>query len=512
MKANKTIVHIAYEVAPFFKRGGLGDVVSALPGYLSERYKNVVISFYYQGLMSNFENYTIGNFDIVINGIDYNYKYYHILKNDIEYYFLNMEDENVFACNGGIDNLNGDNPYKNYSSVIIFLNFGKAVLKLIELKIKHSIFIICHDWHATGIFAYPSRLNTLNALVDNKLSTSVLIHNYDHQGNVYEDVFPFLEDEPLKLLENLYGKYKCATLLGLAIEHADYILTVSNNYADELNKGIVPHENLKFILNSNKKIIGLQNGADYSVWHPERSPYLSNKYNVSSYKSKKIYKKEVFIECGFDEYELDNTPLILYMCRLTEQKGVNLFFDNFNRNQDHAISFYEKLLSIGIKLIIFGNPSNGINDKIHKSFSLLQNKFKDSLYYNPYYNEEKAHNFLAAADIVLLPSVFEPCGLVQLYSMAFGSIPVVRPVGGLKDTVNCFYEEAKKPTGFYIESFNRKALLESIKNAVFIYKNQPAVWESIIVNAMTENFSWKKNVQNYFTFIDSVELVERSEV
>jgi len=141
---------------------------------------------------------------------------------------------------------------------------------------------------------------------------------------------------------------------------------------------------------------------------------------------------------------------------------------------------------------------------------LIQNKFKDSFYYSPYYNEKNAHKYLAAADIVLLPSVFEPCGLVQLYSMAFGSIPIVRPVGGLKDTVRCFFEEENKSTGFYIKDFNRNALSDSIKKAVEIYKNCPAIWETIIINAMNENFSWEKEVQNYFDFIDSIKFQESS--
>ncbi|NOQ27709.1 MAG: glycosyltransferase [Bacteroidales bacterium] len=511
MKEDKTIVHIAYEVAPFFKRGGLGDVASALPEYMSERYDNVVISFYYQGLMNHFENYSLGDFNIEMNGIEYNYKYYYFKRNQVEYYFLNMEDENVFAGSGGISNLNGDNPYKNYSSIIIFLYFGKAVLKLIQLKITNLKLIICHDWHATGIFAYPSELKNISSELNLKFHTSILIHNFYHQGNVYEDIFPYLEDEPLQLLKDLYLKYKSASLLGLAIEQADYVLTVSDNYARELNEGIVPHENLKFLLNSNKKIIGLQNGADYSIWHPERSPYLSKKYNVGTYKNKKFYKKEVFKECGFKDDNIDNTPLILYMCRLTEQKGISLFIDMFNKNQDDAISFYEDLFKQGVKLMIYGNPSNGINDKIHKALILLQNKFKDSFYYSPYYNEENAHNYLAAADIVLLPSVFEPCGLVQLYSMAFGSIPIVRPVGGLKDTVRCFFEEENNATGFYIQDFNRNALLESIKKAVELYKNHPEIWEMIINNAMTENFSWEIKIQNYFNFIDSMKILETTE-
>jgi len=505
MEKEKQIVHIAYEVAPFFKNGGLGDVVSALPQYLSREYSNVVISFYYKGMMSHFNNYVSNDFIVEIQGIEYKFKYYYLTINHVEYYFLNMEDEYVF-CDFGFSSLNGNNPYKNLSSVIIFLNFGKAVLRLIQLQIPNITHIICHDWHAAGVFAYPSLLETIKISHNANILSFILIHNYGYQGYIFEDILPFLEEETFLLIKGLYNRYGFATMLGLAIDQSDSILTVSENYAKELKEGNLPHENLKFIIQSKKEIVGLLNGVDYKIWHPSNSPYLNNNFTVNSKEKKIKFKEESFKNCGFKYKNIKDTPLILYMCRLSEQKGINLFYDAYDKNQNAAIAFFEKFLDIGFKFIIYGAPAGGLNGKIHEALTLISQRFNESFYYNPNYNEKDAHNYLASADIVLLPSLFEPCGLVQLYSMAFGAIPVVRPVGGLKDTIKCFFETNIAPTGFYIKSNSRKQLYDITKKVIDIYNNQPDIWEQIQINAMKQDFSWDKNIQNYFRLFENMEI------
>jgi starch synthase len=509
MKKEKQIVHIAYEVAPFFKNGGLGDVVSALPQYLSREYSNVVISFYYKGMMNHFNNYVSNDFIVEIQGVEYKFKYYYLTINHVEYYFLNMEDEYVF-CDFGFSSLNGNNPYKNLSSVIIFLNFGKAVLKLIQLKIPNITHIICHDWHAAGVFAYPSLLETIKISHNANILSFILIHNYGYQGYIFEDILPFLEEETLTLIKNLYNRYGFATMLGLAIDQSDSILTVSKNYANELTEGNLPHENLKFIIKRKKEIVGLLNGVDYKVWHPSNSPYLKNKYNVNSIVNKTYFKKHIFKICGFKCENISKTPLILYMCRLSEQKGINFFYDAYDKNQEAAIVFFEKFLGLGFKFIIYGAPAGGLTGKIHEALTLISQKFNESLYYNPNYNEKNAHNYLASSDIVLLPSLFEPCGLVQLYSMAFGAVPVVRPVGGLKDTIKCFFETNIEPTGFYINSYSRKGLYDTTNKVIDIYKNQPKAWRKIQINGMKQDFSWEKNIENYYNLFQDYETVDSS--
>jgi starch synthase len=495
------IVHIANEIAPYYKNGGLGDVVGALSQYLSKEYSNTVIAFYYKDRMKHFKPCFIDSYFIEMLGLNYSFTYYYFRKRNVDYYFLNMEDEYVF-CDTGFNNFNGDNPYKNLSSTLIYLYFAKAALKLIQLKIGSLTTIICHDWHGAGIFGYPTMLKDISKRNGINVFTIILIHNYGHQGNVYEDVFQFLEEEPLVLFKKIFTKFGSATLLSLAIENADYILTVSSNYANEIKEGIVPHEGIKYIINSQKKIYGLMNGVDYSVWHPTSSPYLAQHYNSNLIKKKLLYKKQVFDIFGFGACDSKEIPLILFMCRLTEQKGINLFFDRYNQSQDEAIEFIKKILELNIKLVIYGKPSDGIYGKIHKSLKLISSKFQDSFYYSPDYNDENAHLLLAAADIILMPSLYEPCGLTQLYAMAFGTIPIVRPVGGLKDSVKCYFEKENEATGFYMDSFCRESLYKTTKRAIELFKCRPYLWKQLQLNAMKQDFSWEKNIKPYFHFIN----------
>jgi starch synthase len=260
---------------------------------------------------------------------------------------------------------------------------------------------------------------------------------------------------------------------------------------------------MKYVKEYKNKIIGILNGVDYNIWHPKSSPYLKRICDNNYFESKLYYKKQIFRKCGFGSNNIEKTPLILYMCRLTEQKGISLFVDGYDGSQIAAIRFFKEFLNLGIKLIIYGNPSDGIKGEIHKSLTKISTEFGNSFYFSAEYIDNNAHLFLEGSDIVLLPSLFEPCGLVQMYSMAFGAIPIVRPVGGLKDTITCYFENRAKSTGFYMNSFSRQSLYDTTKSAVEIFKNQPEVWKQIQVNAMRQDFSWEKAIHHYSDFINT---------
>lgn len=497
------IIHLASEVAPFYKRGGLGDVVGTLPFYLSEREENVVISFYYKNRM-NTENLTVsGSFLVDIQNVYYKFEYYHYEENGVKFYFLNMDDDLLFSDMESTGNDNADedgrNPYGLNFSFVIYLYFAKAALQLIKKLNFAPRHLFFHDWHVCGCFAFPELLNSLNECCN----TVVIIHNYEHQGEIFPDQIHLLGDKVRDELMSVYEQYGAITFFALAFKNANCIATVSQSYARELLEGELPHVGLKFLkLIRRKKIYALPNGVDYTTWSPESSPYLNRHYNVATYKdSKSEWKKQLVAEMGFDNGE---APIVLLMARLTEQKGINILIDLWDSVEESQKKI-QKLLDLGINLIIYGNPEKGLHGSIHKRLSLYKEQFAGQFNYVHKYTEEKAHRFLAGSDMILCPSLYEPCGLVQMFSMKFGTVPLVRPVGGLKDTVISHEEFPGKSTGFYIEEFQQESLYKTIKHAVEIYRGQPEIWENIVKRGMLKDFSWDVSLKYYHSFLDKIE-------
>jgi starch synthase len=199
----------------------------------------------------------------------------------------------------------------------------------------------------------------------------------------------------------------------------------------------------------------------------------------------------------------DNEPVILMMARLTEQKGINILLDLW-LPEEEVMSNMECLLNQGARLIICGRPSGGYNGDIHKRLLSAQRLFPGRFRYIPEYTEKIAHQLLAASDAIMCPSLYEPCGLVQIYAMSFGTIPLVRPVGGLRDTVVNHNDFPESSTGFYIEEFSFDSLLASVKQLVGIYNHQQELWQQLIQRCMRQDFSWLHIRDNYYRFFDEI--------
>ncbi len=497
------IVHLASEVAPFYKRGGLGDVVGTLPFYLSKREENIVISFYYKNRIK-LENLTPSeSFLIDIQNIYYRFEYYHYEKDGVQFYFLNMDDNLLFSDmeSTGNDKANDDgrNPYGLNFSFIVYFYFAKAALQLIKnlnLKPRHMLF---HDWHVCGCFAFPEQISALNE----HCNTVVLIHNYEHQGEIFPDHIHLLGDKVFDELMPIYEEYGAITFFALAFLNANCIATVSKTYAMELLKGELPHIGLKFLqLIKRKKIFSLPNGVDYKTWSPERSPFIEQHYDISTYKkTKSVLKQQLVKEMGFVN---PDAPILLFIARLTEQKGINILINLWDTIEESQKQI-QRLLNSGVNLIIYGTPEKGLHGSIHKRLTLCKEKFVGQFNYVHNYTEDKAHRYLAGADMILCPSLYEPCGLVQMFAMKFGTLPLVRPVGGLRDTIIPHKEFPRESTGFYIEEFQHESLCETIEYAVQIYEKQPSVWGNIVKRGMRTDFSWDKTLEYYNAFLDQIE-------
>lgn len=501
MKEEKTIIHLTSEVMPFYKRGGLADVAGSLPNYLNKTHRNIVISFYYRGRMKHLEKAKKSSFFIQIQGIDYKCYQYTITRAGIDYYFLNLEDEHVFSETeerGMSVDEDGNSGYQTDIPILAYFYFAKAALTLIQNLELRSDVILLHDWHVCGLFAFPETLGRLEAKYD--FFTMLLIHNFDFQGNILPDVFHLLDKESQKPVKDIFDKHNSVTLLSLGLEYAKVISTVSDNYGKELVNQSVPHTGLDYLSGKEESIHSFQNGTDNKFWNPFKSPFIQSNFSVKNLSGKQQNKEALVQHCNLPA---GDGPLVLFMARLTEQKGTSLLMD-FRKKPCEAMDQLANVLSTGIRLIVYGKPAGGKKGVMHQYLSLANQQFPEQFYYDWDYSDAMAHQMLAGADMVLCPSLFEPCGLVHLYGMAFGAIPIVRPVGGLKDTVLNYTSDNITGTGFYIDEYNQESLVITLRRAVQLYNEDKRQWLQLMRRAMTTDFSWKRMIQPYLNFFDQV--------
>jgi starch synthase len=498
----RLIVHVTSEVAPFYKRGGLGDVAGALPVYLeNERYHNIVITLYYQGQMKGLENCIAGDqeFSLSYLGVNYPFTVYSITANKVEYYFIQLADSWELEK---LENRDMNQTYSEPSGIVPYFYFAKAALRFLLGYPSHPSYILCHDWQSGGLFGFPGLTAEIRKRGWNK--TIFLIHNYNYQGEIYEDIYPYLEPETAAEIQQVFNECGTASLLALGLKNSDYSATVSYSYAEELTGLKAPHTGLKYLDLCQRRVLAFMNGIDPGIWHPGNSPYLPVSFGSGSLENKKRIKQEILKKYGFLPADRPRPPLVLMLCRLTFQKGVNLFID-FVRDRKEMVENMAAFLGTGIYFVVLGTPGDGIKGNIDEGFCYLQEEFPGRFLYLNHYTEELAHSFLAAADILIAPSLFEPCGLVQVYAMAFGAIPVVRAVGGMKDTVCCHFRGPFKSTGFHIDQFSQEALLRTMRKVSHIYYHSPQEWQKIIQRGMAADFSWNRMKKQYQVFFQHLE-------
>jgi starch synthase len=267
---------------------------------------------------------------------------------------------------------------------------------------------------------------------------------------------------------------------GLA--YADRITAVSPTYANEIQTPEFGY-GLNDLLKYRKDVLsGIINGIDTDVWNPGTDPYLKQKYNKRTLAKKIENKTDIQMHLGLAGKQ--DIPLLGMITRLVEQKGI-----------DTVLSAMKSLLELPIQIVILGSGEKHFEDQLTQ----LANKHPDKLKTIIDYNESLSHKIEAASDIYLMPSKFEPCGLNQLYSLRYGTLPIVRNVGGLTDTViNTTTTSIKDntATGFYIEDDTPASLIKAVRSAIKLYKDT-ATWKQLQLNAMAQDFSWKTSAEKY---------------
>lgn len=477
------ILFVSSEVDPFAKTGGLADVSSALPKAIKEQGHEIRIMMPRYRFISErkFKLHDIIRLkDIPVPvGSDSplgNVKSSFIsnLKEKVQVYFL--DNDKYYGRDGVYQSPTSKKDYKDNDERFIF--FCRGVLETLKRLGWQPDIIHCNDWQTGLIPAYLKTIYLGDPLLQN-VKTIFTIHNMAYQG-----AFPFESFERSKLPKDTfrsesveaYGKFN---FLKAGLVYSDTITTVSEKYSHEICDSDEFGAGLNGVLHTRKKDLrGILNGIDYTIWNPLSDQHIYRKYDIKSIDAKVENKRALVTKFGL---EFDETiPVIGGISRLVEQKGFDLVLDCLDDLMKQKVQFI---------LLGSGEP------ELEKQFDKFHKKYPKQMGITFGYDEELAHLIEAGSDLFLMPSKYEPCGLNQMYSMRYGTIPVVRATGGLDDTVED-YGEGGKGTGFKFDKFDSKDLLKAILRAIKVF-HQPEEWKKMMRNGMLRDFSWEHSASKY---------------
>ncbi|MFL0269918.1 glycogen synthase GlgA [Candidatus Clostridium radicumherbarum] len=466
------ILFVASEAHPFIKTGGLGDVAYALPKALRKLGLDVrVIIPKFSEIKQEYKSkmLTLATFNVPVGWRNQYGGLQYLEYDGIPFYFLDNEYYFKRAASYGF-----------FDDGERFAYFCRGVLEAVNHMIDFTPDIIhLNDWHTGMIPPLMKEHYKENPRFDN-IKTIFTIHNLQYQGVFSKDILGDL----LSLSEDYYTEEKLKYYDGVSfmkggLNFCHKITTVSNSYAEEIKTSFYG-EGLHGLLQvRDRDLLGIVNGIDTELNNPEKDKELFNNYNFENVEGKSKNKIELQKKLNLPVNE--NTPIIGMVTRLAGQKGIDLVA--------HVI---DELLELDLQLVVLGNGEQ----KYEEMFKYYADVYPNKLSANITFNNTLAKRIYAASDMFLMPSLFEPCGIGQLIALKYGSLPIVRETGGLKDTVKPYNEYTNEGNGFSFANYNAHEMLFTIKKALAFYNNKE-VWYNLVKNAMQEDNSWSKSAIEY---------------
>lgn len=472
------VLFVASESHPFIKTGGLGDVIGALPVALKELDVDtrVVMPNYRdirEDLKEKFEY--IGHFFV---NVGWRNQYCGVLQyvyEGVTFYFL--DNEYYFKRDG---------LYGYYDDGEKFAFFSRAVMEFLKFIEWTPEILHCNDWQ-TAMIPVLHKLEYIKEYKFKDIKSIFSIHNLFFKGMYSPQVLPELFGYDLEPFFNGSLEHNGAiSFLKGAINYSDIIATVSRTYVEEI-KTPQYGEQLEGLLKYREKyLVGILNGIDYKEYNPEDDDYIEFNYRYDELENKYLNKESLQKELELDVDK--NIPMIALVSRLTHQKGCDLI-----------IKILDEIINENVQVVILGTGDY----MYEESFRSFEKNHKNKFSANIKFSNELAHKIYAASDMFLMPSLFEPCGLGQLIALRYGSIPIVRETGGLKDTIVAYNEFDETGNGFSFKNYSYKELLDTVKYALSIFDNK-SKWNNIIKNAMISDNSWEKSANEYIKIYSSL--------
>ncbi len=465
------------EAVPFAKTGGLADVAGALPKYLRALgcELKLVMPYYRMVKNSGLPHQYLGE-EIEVSLGEEKLKadiYLGHLNQDIPVYFIGREE--FFDRESLYSTPKGD----YFDNAERFIFFSKAALNLCH-HIGFSPDIIHHHEWQTGLIPAYLKSTSRNDPFYSRTAAVFTIHNIAYQGLFKKEKFTLTA-----LPTEMYNPegiefWERINFMKAGIVYADAINTVSKKYSEEIQTPEYGY-GLEGILRKKKEnLYGILNGVDYEDWNPSHDPHLIARYDLRDLSGKKECKKDLLKEFHLPP-SLENVPLLAMISRLADQKGFDLLAE-----------ILEPLFTLDIGFVLLGTGEQ----KYHDLFAQVAKKYPQKAGIRIAYDDRLAHKIEAGADFFLMPSKYEPCGLNQIYSLKYGTIPVVRATGGLDDTILHYDPATKKGNGFKFTRYDAKEFLNTLKGAVRFY-SQPEHWRQLLQNAMSADFSWERSAEAY---------------
>jgi len=488
MKKKLSVIYVSPEVSPYAKSGELADVASSLPKYLSSlgmevsifmpKYRRPEIESLPMELAMRELPVPLGEQKVKAG----------IYKSEQGKYDIYFVDNPIYFWRDGIYGV-GEGEYLDNDERFIF--FSRAVLEFLLKAEMHADIIHCNSWPTAIIPVLLKTLYSHKAHFKN-MATVFTLHNIAYQGEFPPETLALTGlswnyFNPAQL--SLNGKFN---FLKAGVIFSDILTTVSSAYRREIQTEKYGFGLEKILKERREVFFGIRNGIDCEEWNPKTDPYLAANYSAANLEGKK--------ECKLDllkEFRLPlsiETPLLGIASYLSSQKGFDILLE--------AVP---ELMEMDVALLVLGKG----DEKYENLFFNIQKQYKQKIGIRFEINPALAHKVVAGADVFLIPSLYEPCGLNQMCSFRYGTVPVVRATGGLSETVKPFNPSTLKGNGFIFKEFSSQALLESLKEALGCY-HKPNLWEKIIQEGLREDVSWEAAARKYARlYLDALQLKRR---
>ncbi len=472
------VLFVSAEVSPYAKSGGLGDVAGSLPKALQAAGVDVRVVFpKYRTIKDEFLSSCkyISSFDVSLDWRTQKADIYTI-RGSVPTYMIGND---FYFGRAGYYGYGDDNER--------FAFFSKAAIEFLDFIDFVPDVIHCNDWQTGPVCLYIKDIYSKIKMFS-KIKSLYTIHNLQYQGMFPRDTIRMMGlDEGYYFTNDKLEYYNMASFMKAGLLYSDAISTVSTTYAYEVQTPQYGY-GLDGVLRCRAdKLYGIVNGIDYELNNPADSKKIYANFDADNMAGKAENKRQLQAELGLPQR--DDVPVISIISRLADQKGINLVLQ----------AAYD-LLSKDVQLVILGTGEYHYENM----FRDLQYRYPDKVSANILFDDTLAQKIYAGSDMFLMPSLFEPCGLGQLFSMSYGTVPITRTTGGLVDTVKHFNPETGEGNGFQFQDYDAGGLMWAINQALAVYFDDKDLWNKVVQNAIRTRFSWEDSAKKYIEVYESL--------